>query len=360
MKKILFLFILSLCAVYAFSQKNNLKIVFNEENHDFGTITDNKGEAKTIFTFLNLSQSPVWVKSVDVSCGCTTPRYTQKPILPGKSGNIEVAFNPAGRPGHFYKSITVKIGTDKEMTNRTLYIQGDVANSSNKFIDEIGEMALSRKTIELGSTTKDNTIEKIFEVKNTTSKEMKIQFSAIPSTIELPEGLLYTLAAQETLPISILYNPEFESTFGDFTYKLPVKVNGKNSGEILLKTTVKQDFTTMSQSVFSENAPKIHLTPRFTNLTTLKQGQKRTTKVRITNRGKSPMNIYSFTAPVNYVIIEKISPSTQIASGGSIDVEIKVDTKDIKYGRYTVPCKIVSNDPWQPISDLVIEFSVIQ
>lgn len=48
------------------------------------------------------------ILQVASGCGCTTPKYTKKPIKPGKKGSIKVEYDATGRrPGYYRKSVTV-------------------------------------------------------------------------------------------------------------------------------------------------------------------------------------------------------------------------------------------------------------
>lgn len=47
------------------------------------------------------------ILQVTTTCGCTTPRYTRKPILPGEEAEITVTYDPANRPGNFSRELAV-------------------------------------------------------------------------------------------------------------------------------------------------------------------------------------------------------------------------------------------------------------
>jgi|SRR5690625_1087600 len=80
-------------------------IKFDKETVDFGVTK--KGEPATVtYTFTNVSQKPVIIKSAQPSCGCTTPSWTKKPILPGKKGEIKATYN-AEALGQISKTVFV-------------------------------------------------------------------------------------------------------------------------------------------------------------------------------------------------------------------------------------------------------------
>ncbi|MFN9882746.1 MAG: DUF1573 domain-containing protein, partial [Bacteroidota bacterium] len=68
------------------------------------------------------------ISTVDKSCGCTTPKWTTEPILPGKKGTVSATFNAAS-PGGFNKTITVH--SNAQGGDKVLYIKGTVVEAKN-------------------------------------------------------------------------------------------------------------------------------------------------------------------------------------------------------------------------------------
>ena len=80
--------------------------LFEAESHDFGTVPEGT-QATFEFKFTNTGKEPLIISNVQASCGCTTPKWSNEPIAPGKTGTITASYNSSGRPGPFTKSITV-------------------------------------------------------------------------------------------------------------------------------------------------------------------------------------------------------------------------------------------------------------
>lgn len=102
---------------------NGPKIHFASIVHDYGTIQKD-GNGNCEFTFTNTGNEPLVLSNVKASCGCTTPSWTQKPVLPGQQGTIKVRYN-TNHVGGFTKSITV---TSNAVNNPRLQlkIKGEV------------------------------------------------------------------------------------------------------------------------------------------------------------------------------------------------------------------------------------------
>lgn len=84
---------------------NGAKIKFSEMEHQYGTIQKG-GNGDCEFTFTNEGNEPLILQNVKASCGCTTPSYTQEPVMPGKTGTIKVHYN-TNNVGAFSKTVTV-------------------------------------------------------------------------------------------------------------------------------------------------------------------------------------------------------------------------------------------------------------
>lgn len=79
--------------------------------HDFGEVK--AGSTNTCqFIVTNTGDKPLIIEKVSASCGCTTPKKPEKPIAPGKSDIIEVAFKPnPGQENEIQKTVTVEANT---------------------------------------------------------------------------------------------------------------------------------------------------------------------------------------------------------------------------------------------------------
>ena len=124
MKKISIVFLFSfLLSGLLFAQKKP-EVKFDKDVYDYGSIKEEVEVALSEFEFTNTGNSPVVIQRVIASCGCTSPTYTREPVLPGKKGNVKVAYNTIYRPGTFRKSI--RVYTNVADTVYTLTIKGNV------------------------------------------------------------------------------------------------------------------------------------------------------------------------------------------------------------------------------------------
>ena len=105
MKKLLFLYGAIILSITAQGQA---KIEFKDKDNtiDYGTVTKDGDSGLRSFEFKNTGNAPLIITNVISTCGCTVPSKPTEPIMPGKTGKIEVKYNMS--PGPIRKTITVE------------------------------------------------------------------------------------------------------------------------------------------------------------------------------------------------------------------------------------------------------------
>ncbi|WP_375323788.1 DUF1573 domain-containing protein [Flagellimonas sp. GZD32] len=127
MKKTVLMLFIGLLSVGAFAQAT-AKIEFKSETIDYGEI-ERGSDGVRVFEFTNTGDAPLIITGVRSSCGCTIPKKPEEPILPGKTGVIEVKYD-TNRVGPIRKAITVTSNADTPTT--ILKIKGTVKSPGAK------------------------------------------------------------------------------------------------------------------------------------------------------------------------------------------------------------------------------------
>ena len=87
-------------------------MTFDKMIIDFGKIKEDT-EHKASYTVRNTGKVPLIIEKVDVSCGCTTAKKPEKPILPGDTDKIEIVFHPkVGQLDKQEKTVTITANTE--------------------------------------------------------------------------------------------------------------------------------------------------------------------------------------------------------------------------------------------------------
>lgn len=360
-KRITLAAILLSIGIYVVGQ-SPIEIVFDQTTHNFGTIEEDEGAVDATFSFVNLSSTSLVITGVDASCGCTTPQYNiGQEIKRGEIGSISVRYNPMGRPGAIQKSITVKMSNGKETRTTVLRLAGNTLPQNSSETDyytyRAGGLEIRTRFVDMGSMLKGNTAHKSIEIYNPTDKPIKVDFASVPSNINIRIDNSSVIEPMQTGSIAITYDSSKGSLLGTSTSKILLKANKRNVGEIEIQADVKEDFTTISDEEFAQKS-EIWLFPQYINAGAIRAGKHYTTKVKIKNRGHSPLRVDNIVAAgMPFITFGKFKPSV-VAVGEAITIDIVIDTTGIERGSYRSTLQVISNDYKSPITDLFLDWGV--
>lgn len=122
MKKTVLMLFVGLLSLGIYAQDATAKIEFKSETIDYGEI-EKGSDGVRVFEFTNTGSAPLVISNVKSSCGCTIPKKPEDPILPGKTGQIQVKYDTK-RVGPIRKAITVTSNADTP--TKVLKIKGTV------------------------------------------------------------------------------------------------------------------------------------------------------------------------------------------------------------------------------------------
>lgn len=352
--------IFSVMVLSCFGQ-NTIEIVFDQTTYNFGTIAEDEGQVEATFSFVNLSNTSLIITGVDVSCGCTTPQYSGVEIKRGEKGYINVRYNPMGRPGAIQKSLTVKMSNGKETRPVVLRLAGYTlpkgTSDAEYYTGKIGDLELRTKFVDMGSILLGNTAYKSIEIHNPTDKTIKVDFTSVPNNINIHIDGSAVIEPMSSAVINITYDSSKGSPLGYTTNKILLKANKRNAGEIEIQADVKEDFTNITPEEFAQK-PEIWLFPQYINVGAVKAGKPQTAKVKVENRGISPLRIHNVVAAgMPFIGFGKFKPSV-ISPGESVNIDITIDATGIKRGDYRGTLQVISNDCESPITDLFLDWKV--
>lgn len=322
-------------------------ISFGEKSHDFGKVNEEDGKISYVFNFINKGNTPLVVKNVQATCGCTTPVWTKEPIEPGKKGSITVTYNPLGRPGPFTKPITVMTNAMEEQVN--LVIRGEVVQKKTKenseYPETMGGLILNLKVLQMNNVEKGKTQSRVLKIENSSTGSIK------PSIENLPSYISYTISPETLKPndegkITFTLNSKNCPQWGPFSEEVYVSLNGTKRFSDEFKLTIVgniiEDFgkLTLDQK---RKAPIFEISQRFIDFGTLKPKAKRIGKIRISNKGQNPLEIRRVINNNNELTIRL--PKHHIAGGKSAEIGIELNQKMMGEGGYNKSVTIITNDP---------------
>ena len=94
---------------FLFAMAARAELTWNKPIQEFQR-TPADGAVEARFTFRNAGQTPVTIKSLRPTCGCTTARLEKKTYAPGEQGEVIARFSLGGRKG--MQRVFLKVFTD--------------------------------------------------------------------------------------------------------------------------------------------------------------------------------------------------------------------------------------------------------
>ena len=125
MKKIFLVLFVSIFSSSVFGQGAKIEFKDADNTIDYGRVEKNSDDGVRSFEFTNTGDAPLIITNAQSTCGCTVPSYPKEPIMPGKSGKIEVKYNIGVGP--IRKTITIESNASNYEGGRIpLKIKGEV------------------------------------------------------------------------------------------------------------------------------------------------------------------------------------------------------------------------------------------
>lgn len=357
-KRLIFILTHILLATGCIWAQGDAQISADELIYNFGTINEADGLASHVFTIKNTGNSPLVVTRITASCGCTQPEWNKAPITPGKSGEVKVTYNPKGRPGPFYK--TISIFSNGKKGSYSLGIKGNVvpkpAQPAFIYPYNIGSLKLQTKTILYSSIRPDETLGEKISVINDGKTAITIHLGKVPHFLAV-NAQPVTLNPGETGEITLLMNAKEAKRKGRVTTEIPVSITGTESKEVIGKLHVAaniiDNFSKLS-AADKAKAPIAQLSGTLLAFGKLPAkgsiipliGGKVSGTIDITNTGQSPLILYSVTS--DYDLIDISGGKREIKPGATATFKVSVRPKDIKT-KLEALINIVCNDPNGPV-----------
>lgn len=356
MKKILSLLAFTLLFSNIFADKG-VKIKFNKNSHDFGMITETNGNATTVFEFTNTGVKPLIIRNVSSSCGCTTPEWTKKPVLPGQKGTIKAIYNPKNRPGSFNKSITVYSNAEKPRVKLTIkgVVKRKAPTMKQKFPIKLGSLRFTQNRFALTKIYKNKTKNASIEVHNPSNKAVTLEFKNVP------EHVKFKLSSKVVKPgknvtITCIYNSKKTNDWGysrNYVY-LKEKETGKQN-LIYVEANIQEDFSKLTKKQLKD-APKVQPVEKIHDFGELKQGQVVKHKFMIKNAGKSPLKIRKVKAGCGCTAVNH--SKKDVVPGDYAEIEVSFNTRGRK-GKQYKSVSVVTNDPKKPRLTLTFKANIV-
>ncbi|WP_412067382.1 DUF1573 domain-containing protein [Rubrivirga sp. IMCC43871] len=160
------------------------RLAFELATADLGRFAETGGPVSHTFRFTNTGDAPLRLVAVEASCGCTTPSWTSAPVAPGGSGAVEVAYDPAGRPGDFEKAVFVQ-AEGAEPAAVTLRIEGIVRPALADTGVRVGALAFRATTVDVGEIREGEPLQTSVQFANAGERPVRVERVEGPDGVEV-------------------------------------------------------------------------------------------------------------------------------------------------------------------------------
>lgn len=327
-------------------------LLFQNKIHDFGTIQERDGAVQHTFTFVNNAGRAVRILSVQPGCGCTTSGWSDQAIAAGKTGFVKAAFDPAGRPGYFSKTLTVM--TDLGSQPVVLTLKGNVvsgAPADRQFSVARGKLRFRASSFNMGMVYINQAPAfKEFEVVNEGPGAVQLLAYEAPDfvAVTLPK----ILGEKERGVIRIQYDARKKNQYGFASDQMVIVTDQEPEPRLQfpLYATVQEFFPTLAADELTR-APKLKIEPAEVSAGTLRLRDEKVLAVRLRNVGKKDVTIRSLqpncgclTAEADKMVIKPLAEAV---------VSLRL-TGEGRLGTQTKAVTVYSTDPAQPVQRILV------
>lgn len=350
-------FTLSLLTLTTLAQERK-SIFFYEKTHDFGTIDERDGEVSCDFYFRNDGTEAVSIKEIHTSCGCTSPEWDEKPILPNKRGKITLTFDPKERYGDFDKGATILFESMAGRFYESVSIVGTVKfperTIEEYFPYDLGnDVLVSDRFFVFGTVQKGDNKSQIIEIYNSSDKPLTLTVANQPRHLST-EFSPKILPPKERGYFTFVCFTAAMQAWGHTADSLYIVANGKKAKEsVEYRINLCENFSKMTAKEKVE-APIIVVSPRELDLDTVKIGTRKKATISIKNAGEQPLIIRKVSSDSDY-LTAKVRQKT-IKGGKNGILEIEIDATALQPFDFQKRIQIISNDPTHSVIDLYIKW----
>ncbi len=336
------------------------RMIFDSYTYDFGEIRETDGDVSHTFRFRNEGTLPLVIRSVGVSCGCTYPQFSKEPLLPGKSSEMKVIFDPTNRPGKFEKVISV--ATNDPRGNIRLTITGTVIPRPRTIQDDYpfriaDGLRIADRQLILGNLAHGKTQVRTVGIANEGKAPVKVNIDAAalppyltvkPRKTILPAGGRSEIVMTFNAPVDL---------WGKQHYRIPLLVNGVEQPDPLEVTaTFTEEFGAPSRTAL-KMAPRADYSSFFYHFSDQPRGKKLTRQFQISNGGENDL-IIRYIGPTSGRIGAK-TDKTVIKAGDTATLTVTLNTEGVT-GRLSEGITVVTNDPVRPARDIRVLANIVK
>ncbi len=325
-----------------------------ETEHDFGAFDENNGKVTCTMRFVNTGDQPVSIVSARATCGCTMPSYTRRPVAPGDTGRVEIAYNPVGRPGRFSKKVYIETSDDDGRT--TLVVKGVVIGASNtvrsRFPVDAGPLKLRTAVAAFGRVDRDKHKSVFVDAYNSSADSIVSEWRNVPPYLKISSGT-HSIAAGDYGAFTFFLSGAGMPQYGlvtDSVTLVPDRRNPNDTIDIGIVAIVSENFDHLTDSQ-REKAPVIGLYPETIDLGIVRRDEGTESRTfEIKNHGNTTMTLRRVYSTDRGITVS--CHTDKIKKGKTAKATVTVDLKAIDSPIVNARVQVISNSPDNPTASI--------
>lgn len=349
----IFLVALFVQAAYGQDASQSLStMVFDAEVWDFGTIKEADGPVSHTFTFTNTGSQAFVIERTAVDCGCTTPDYSKRPILPGGKGEVTVTYDPAGVQGAFMRQVI--IGSNNGQNRNVIVVRGEVVPRIKTVEEEFpydmgGGIRLSRIFVNFGQIGQGRPVSTVVQYVNTSQRDVRVELKLSDDDDYFIVDMPSTACAGCRGDLTLTYDLSTGRNYGHKRHNVYFMTDGvqhKPNMSITATAILADDFSRVAQ----DNAPVAEIEPTFHQFGDVAGERVLGKEFVLTNTGKSDLVIRSVEYKGN--VSSTLREGQTIAPGARVRATLSLDVTGMSPGVSTGSVVLILNDPARPYREI--------
>lgn len=326
------------------------RIVWLSTVHNFGAFDEDQGKVSCQFKFVNIGDEPVTVLSARASCGCTQPLYPRESVAPGDTAVIDVAYDPAGRPGRFNKTVTVETNGDPAKTRLSIrgVVIGARGSVAGRYPVDKGALQFRNSAVLFGQVVKPHMKTEFAEAYNRSTDSVTLRVAGKPKYIDVnfePK----TVGPGEQVSVICYLRTADQSLWGLVEDSIRL-TTGREQFSLPFTAIIKEDFSKLSEADKAK-APVATFAETSLDFGRISQSDNEMTRtVALENTGKNTLEIRRV-----YTADRGVSVSVDrrsVKKGKSAEIRVTVDPKALRGDLLNARVSVITNDPANPVQTL--------
>ncbi len=331
-------------------QEPESDLSFETDIWDFGTIREEDGPVSHTFRFTNTGNKPVVIERVAVSCGCTTPSYSRRPVMPGEESEIGITFDPEMRPGRFAKTVTILSGRGR---NRNVLKVKGVVTPRPRTAEEDYPFALAGGLRAdmlhrgFGYVSHGEVKSMVINVVNTSGKTLLLDTVWATKSGLLRVDFPRALGPEEKAAVTLTYDLRGSGRYGMLSDRVYLLADGVRPSLPVNATAVAVDDFTGTES---DSAPRADISPVFHDFGENVGTRSLKKRFAIVNTGRSPLHVRAISMEEN--TSTDLMPGIELQPGGKTVFEVVFRPQGSPGTPVFGGIRVITDDPQHPMREI--------